>query len=256
MIKKRIVGIITIKNGLVVQSFGYNKFLPIGKPEIVIKNLDRWGADEIMINVIDRSPKNIGPDFELLNKLKPIGISTPIIYSGGISNLKDALKVLEHGADRILLESIVSNNFLEFKKLSSVVGTQSIIISLPLNLSNKKVLRFYEYKNKKIIDIPENFIISLKENLCSEIVLIDYKNQGFKDKFNIDILNNFKFKNIKIIVYGGINTSNKVKSLLKDRRVVAFGFGNSLNYAEHQIQAIKESLPKKVTREPNYLTEI
>ena len=255
MIKKRIIGLITIKNGLVVQSFGYNKFLPIGKPEIVVKNLDRWGADEIMINVIDRSHQNKGPDFELLNKLKPIGINTPIIYSGGISSLKEALKVLAHGADRILLESIVSNNFLEFKKLSSVIGAQSILISLPLNLSDKKVLRFYEYKNQKVIDIPENFILALKESLCSEIVLIDYKNQGLKDKFNIDILNNFKFKNIRIIVYGGINSSTKVKRLIKDVRVVAVGFGNSLNYAEHQIQTIKGSLSSKVTREPNYLSE-
>ena len=43
MIKKRLTGIVTIRNGLVVQSFGYNQYLPIGKPKVVIENLDRWG---------------------------------------------------------------------------------------------------------------------------------------------------------------------------------------------------------------------
>ena len=58
MIKKRIIGTVVVKNGIAVQSFSYGKYLPLGKPEIIIKNLDRWGVDEILINVIDRSKKN------------------------------------------------------------------------------------------------------------------------------------------------------------------------------------------------------
>ena len=39
MNKHRLVANVIIKNGLVVQSFKYNNFLPIGKPEAIIKNL-------------------------------------------------------------------------------------------------------------------------------------------------------------------------------------------------------------------------
>ena len=53
MLKKRLTAAVTIKNGLVVQSFGYNRYLPIGKPRVVIENLDRWGCDEIFIQIID-----------------------------------------------------------------------------------------------------------------------------------------------------------------------------------------------------------
>ena len=57
MLKKRLIGVITVKDGLGVQSFGYKKYFPLGKAEILAKNFNRWGADEIFLNVIDRSDK-------------------------------------------------------------------------------------------------------------------------------------------------------------------------------------------------------
>ena len=58
MIKKRLIGVVTVKDGMAVQSFGYKKYLPLGNPKILIKNLNRWGADEILINVIDDPKKS------------------------------------------------------------------------------------------------------------------------------------------------------------------------------------------------------
>ena len=49
MLKKRLGAFVFIKNGLVVQSIGFKKYLPIGKPEVVLKNLDEWGSDEIIL---------------------------------------------------------------------------------------------------------------------------------------------------------------------------------------------------------------
>ena len=41
MLKKRLIGAITVKNGIAVQSFGYKKYLPIGSPKVIVENLDR-----------------------------------------------------------------------------------------------------------------------------------------------------------------------------------------------------------------------
>ena len=57
MLKKRLIGVITVLDGWAVQSFGYKKYLPLGKPKILAKNLDNWGADEILIQSINRTRK-------------------------------------------------------------------------------------------------------------------------------------------------------------------------------------------------------
>ena len=69
-----------------------------------------------MLNVIDRSKRKLAPDFRLLELVKRQKISTPIIYGGGINSLDNAKKVINDGADRIIIESLLINNFDEVKK--------------------------------------------------------------------------------------------------------------------------------------------
>ena len=57
MLKKRLIGVITVKDDWAVQSIGYKSYLPLGKPKIIAENLDRWGVDEIICLSIDRSIK-------------------------------------------------------------------------------------------------------------------------------------------------------------------------------------------------------
>ena len=53
MLKKRLIGVITVKDNKAVQSISYKNYLPIGSPKLVAENLDRWGADEIICLSID-----------------------------------------------------------------------------------------------------------------------------------------------------------------------------------------------------------
>ena len=152
MKKKRLIGVITVKDNIAVQSFGYKRYLPVGKPEILAKNLDLWGADEILINDIDRSIKFKEPNFSLLEKISNLKLSTPIIYSGGIKNVNDAVNVIKFGSDRIMFETVFFKNSQMVKKISSKIGAQGLILSLPVVKVNNKILR-YCYLSKKLFKI-------------------------------------------------------------------------------------------------------
>ena len=88
MIQKRLIGVITVKQGWAVQSFGYRRHLPMGRPEVVAENLDRWGVDEILLQCIDRSRHGLGPDLALLERISRKGLATPLIYQGGIRSVE------------------------------------------------------------------------------------------------------------------------------------------------------------------------
>ena len=49
MLTTRIVGGINILDGIAVQSLGFKRYLPIGKPEIVVDYLNQWGIDDIVV---------------------------------------------------------------------------------------------------------------------------------------------------------------------------------------------------------------
>ena len=133
MLKKRLIGVVTVTNGWAVQSFGYHRFLPLGKPECMVENLDRWGADEILVQVIDRSEASLGPDFDLLGRLGSLGLGTPLIYAGGIRSVSDGVQLVQLGADRLVIDSLLHEDLSTVRELSEQLGAQALIASLPLS---------------------------------------------------------------------------------------------------------------------------
>jgi cyclase len=39
MLKKRLIGVVTVRDGWAVQSFGYGRYLPLGKPVLMVLKL-------------------------------------------------------------------------------------------------------------------------------------------------------------------------------------------------------------------------
>jgi len=251
MIKKRIIGVVTVKNGWAVQSFGYKRYLPLGKPECLIENLDRWGADEIFIQVIDRSNSNLGPDFELLEKVSRLRLETPLIYGGGIRNISDAIQVIKTGADRISLDSTYRKMPDNIKVISETLGAQAIIISTPMSFDSG-MLGVYDYQKLEIsLDIDSTRDI-INSGIVSEMLVIDYKNEGYKNSFNRQIIDGLMIKKKgSVIAFGGITEDEQVNSLLNLDIVSAVAIGNSLSYREHAIQMIKKNIENKtLVRKP------
>jgi cyclase len=241
MLKKRLVGVVTVKDGWAVQSFGYHRYLPLGKPECLVENLDRWGADEIFVQVIDRSATLSGPDFRLLEKLGKLGLETPLIYAGGIRSVEDGLSLIQLGADRIAVDALLHDNPIEVENLSEKLGSQALIASLPLSW-NGSGLSWLDYRSKRSIPISDSVLNSIKTGVVSEVIISDCKNEGVSGGFDRKLLEEFPIKDAAFIAFGGISDPEQMKGLLQLPEVAAVAVGNFLSYREHAIQVYKEVL--------------
>ena len=241
MLKKRLIGVITVKDGLAVQSFNYKRYLPLGNPEVIAENLDRWGADEILLQCIDRTACGLGPDFALLERLGKAGLSTPLIYSGGIRSIDDGVLAVKLGADRICLDALLKDSPQQVIGLSRVLGAQALIASFPLSVQNC-MLNELDYRYKKSKKFDEFSLTLLKEKVISEALAIDWKNEGVNCGFDFRIIQNFPLKDIPIIAFGGISEANQYREILDHPQVSAIAIGNFLNYKEHSILHIKKQL--------------
>ena len=66
-----------------MQSISFKKYHPIGSPQVIVENLDRWQLDEVLINCFDRTKSNLGPNFTIMEKIAKLGTSI-ITYMGGV----------------------------------------------------------------------------------------------------------------------------------------------------------------------------
>ena len=242
MIKKRIAAAIVVKNERVVQSFEYRKYLPLGSVAAITENLDRWSVDEIIVLDIDRTRNNLGPNLNLLKNICSIPISTPLTYAGGITTVQDALNVIDSGAERVIVDNLFLNNHREIKKISEAIGSQAVIVSIPIKIINNKHYHF-DYLKKKMVRLDLKKLEKMKD-FISEIMLIDIESEDIEGLFNVDLVNYFSSISLGLICYGGVGFSAKGSELLNNDQVSAIAYGNILNYGELAFQKIKKSLNK------------
>lgn len=240
MLKKRLIGVVTVKNGWAVQSFGYRRHLPLGKPQWLVENLDRWGADEILVQCIDRTASKVGPDFALLQTLASMGLGTPLIYGGGIASVEQGVKVIQAGADRIAVDALLHDAPAVVAELGRHLGVQALVAAAPLRMQGDTPV-WHDYRARRDRPLAELNRILLS-GLASELLVIDCEHEGQVNGFDTRLLNALPEWNMPLLAFGGISEVASMQDLLARPRVAAVGVGNFLSYRELAIQQFKKAV--------------
>ena len=136
-LKKRLIPVILIKDGLVVQSIKFSEYKIIGKPITTISRLNKYGSDEIII--LDISKNKVYQKFreednlshnknylELINQISKVNF-VPLSAGGGIRNLNDIENMLKNGCDKVVLNTLCIEDINFISKASKIFGSQCLI---------------------------------------------------------------------------------------------------------------------------------
>lgn len=258
MLKKRLIGVITVRQGLAVQSFGYRRHLPLGRPEVVAENLDRWGVDEILLQCIDRSARQLGPDLALVQRLARCGLSTPLAYQGGIASVADAVAVVQAGAERVVVDSLLRDRPAEAAALAGPLGAQAVVAALPLAWRAGRLLwldhRLRGHPGAEA-PLPRDVLAVLAGGSISEALVIDWQHEGAaagEAGFDPALLQHWPLPQLPLIAFGGLAEPGMLRTVLAQPAVVAAGIGNSLAWREHAVQQLKQQLAGLPLRPPSF----
>jgi imidazole glycerol-phosphate synthase subunit HisF len=238
MLKKRLVGVITVKDGWAVQSFGYRRYLPLGHPECLAENLDRWGADEILVLSIDRTRRGLGPDLDLVRRLGSLGLATPLAYGGGLRTVADAGAIIQAGAERVCLDALMRTDASVVREISALVGAQAVIGALPLSCETDGV-QWLDYLTGRSRPLAVEDLALFDARVVSEALIIDWRGEGRRGAFDMNLVRRFPMLDVPLIVFGGVSEAEQLEELFGIDRVAAAGVGNFLSYREHAVQILK-----------------
>ncbi len=237
-VKKRIIGAITVRHGIAVQSFEYRRYLPLGDPVRLVENLDRWGVDEIAIQSIDRN--GLGPDLDLLRRISSSSAATPILYGGGIRSVHDAVRTIANGADRVTLDTLVALDTTEVFRIAHHLGAQAVIAVLTCRRIDGKIAQI-QYLTGDDSSDPSPHQEVARAGAISEIMVVDADGDGTEGAFNLDCLEFAGRLQMPMIALGGMSSGVAVQAL-QHPYVQAVGVGNAFSYSENAVQQFKLSL--------------
>jgi cyclase len=247
MLRKRLLGTVIVRNGWAVQSFGYRRWLPLGKPVCLVQNLDRWGADGIVVLAIDRG--NQGPDIALIEQLGSLGLSTPLTYGGGLRNQTDACDAVRAGAERLVLDSVLHENSAGVEAMAQSVGVQALVAALPLARNGDGHVQHLLHRRHEMVPISNTIFGLLNKEAVSELMIVDVRGEGEGQGFDTNLLEAVDpIEKLPILAFGGLSNPDQIRQLLVRPRVSGVLIGNALNYTEHAINQLKASLTDQPLR--------
>lgn len=238
MSKKRCIATILLKDGIVVQSYGFKKYLPIGDPLIICEALNRWGADEICLLDIDAS-RNGGCISPKLVESISKKVFVPLTVGGGVSSVKQVRELIAHGADKVSLCTNVINNKDLIRDVAETFGSQCIVACLDVIIEGNE-WRCATHSASKVIDVaPFELARLLEKQGVGEIIVHFVDRDGQQLGYDIEFIRTLlDVVSLPIIALGGYGQPSHALQLF-ELQGVACAIGNALFFNEHSISVVK-----------------
>ena len=139
----RIIARLDIKNNILIKSIMYDGVKQLGDPLIYANQYFIDGVDELMIINNTGSLYNTKLEGTLLSKIRE-GKAIPISAGGGISSYDDAMRLIESGSDKIVINSIIHKNIKDVKKIVNTLGASSVVGAIQYENRDKSFVTLYE----------------------------------------------------------------------------------------------------------------
>ena len=129
MLKKRIIPIQLLINGRLVKTVQFGSYRDVGDPVASSRVYNAQNADELVFLNIDRTTRGIGPMVELLERVSEVCFM-PLSLGGGIRSVADAGRLIQHGADKVVVNSAIYRDYGVLRRIADEFGSQAVIASV------------------------------------------------------------------------------------------------------------------------------
>ncbi len=236
MVKKRLVAALLVYQGIVVQSRGFGRYLPVGRPEIQAEFLNEWGIDEILLTFID-SPAQI--DLAMVERVAGKCL-VPLTVGGGIRRLEQADQLIHSGADRVFLNSGFLDQPTLVTEIARKYGDQAVVVGLDFQTDGQ----VYHPGKRQTLQKPLTELAQLAQHSgAGEILLQSTERDGSYQGYDLPAIATVTRQvSLPVIALGGAGCAQHIADLFQQTEACAAAVGNLLHFSEHSVAALKQQV--------------
>jgi cyclase len=196
-----------VKGGRVVKGVRFEGHTDAGDPvELALRYRD-GGADEIVIYDITASAEQRTVDYAWLARVAR-ALDVPLCVAGGIRTLEQAIACLEHGADKVSINSPALERPELITEIAEAAGSQCVVLGVDSRKVDGEWQTFqYTGDTSTIRRTPKrmlDWIVEAQERGAGEVVLNCMDQDGVRDGYDIPQLAAArKLLSIPLIASGG-----------------------------------------------------
>ena len=204
MLKIRVIPCLLLQNNGLVKTMNFKDEKYIGDPINAIKIFNEKEVDELIFLDISNNKKNQKPNFELISKITS-ECFMPLACGGGIKSINDAEKILNLGAEKIIVNSQAIENPSFISEASNIFGSQSVIVSIDVKKNRSGNYEIFTDNGKKPTGInPRDFATQIEKMGAGELFLNSIDRDGMMNGYDLDLIKEISgVTSIPLIACGG-----------------------------------------------------
>ena len=216
MFRPRVIPTLLLNNEGLVKTIKFKKPTYIGDPINAVRIFNESYADELIFLDISASIENRIPSLELISELSD-ECFMPFSVGGGIRNINDVEKIIQAGAEKVVINSFAIENPNFINEASKLIGSQSVVASIDVkkNFFNKYQVYTYSGTKKNKFNLIE-YVKMLEDQGAGEIYINSIDRDGMMNGYDIDLIKSItKILKIPVICSGGARNIDDFKNAIK-----------------------------------------
>lgn len=254
MLKRRLIPVLFLKNGLIVRSEGFSYHQNIGNVISEAARYNDWNVDELIyidisqeqVYDLRRDDLRIDSRDDILDIITSISkvCFMPLAFGGNIRTIEDIRERIQRGADKITInsEAIEDPSFIE--KASAIFGSQCIVVSIDYKYIDGKPKVFKGGHIFTELD-PAEWAEEVEARGAGEIFLNSIDRDGSAKGYDVPVIQAVdKAVKIPVIACGGAGDFYDFVELARETDVSAIAAGNLFHFTELSYPRAKKMLVK------------
>jgi cyclase len=253
VLKRRLIPVLNILNGLIVRSEGFSIHQNIGNIVNEAARYNEWEVDELIyLDISRRSGYDLRRDDhkiasystieEVISRISKVCFM-PLTFGGGIRTLEDVDVRIQNGADKITLNTKPLEDLRFVEMVANKYGSQAVVLSIDYKVLPKGPVVFDQF-GQHDTGIPlYDWVVQCQNAGAGELFINSIDRDGKANGFDVETINRVcSLINAPVIACGGAGQDDDFIELAQASPVSAIAAGNFFHFTEHSYPRIKRLL--------------
>jgi cyclase len=256
MLKRRLIPVLYIKNGLIVRSEDFSYHQIIGNIIDEASRYNEWDVDELIYIDISRSKtydmrrddhkiRNSSSIDSIIQDISRVCFM-PLTFGGGIRSIADVDLLIRNGADKVTLNTGAFESPDLIRQVSKKYGSQCVVLSVDYRLIDRVPVVFTEFGEKNTKVSVFDWIKEAGRLGTGEIFLNAIDRDGHVCGYDEETIGAVAgTTRLPVIACGGAGDLFDFVDLARKTEVSAIAAGNIFHFTEQSYPRGKQLLKKE-----------
>lgn len=242
MLTRRIIPCLDILDGRVVKGRKFRNLIDVGDPIELAARYAAEGADEIVLLDISATVEGRKPFFEIVGRVAR-KVAIPLTIGGGIAGIEDILEMLRRGADKVTLNTVLTQNPELLGEASARVGSQALVAAIDVQRSNGswrvRIRSGTTDAQRDALDWART-VVGLG---AGEILITSMDRDGTKSGYDLELLRKVSDTvRVPVVASGGAGNKQQILDALRIGNADAVLAASIFHFHEIPIRELKTHL--------------